>query len=77
MKPNSLFVNLDKSFWANIRLISEETGYTTRNSGQVKTPSTTEIKQAFINRGLEDTHIFVTQDQLSGFGQLLLNVNSG
>jgi hypothetical protein len=30
VKPNPKFVNLDKSFWANIRLISQQVGYTQR-----------------------------------------------
>ena len=44
MKPNDKFLNLPKIFWANIRLISQEVGYTARGTNQIKVPSTDEME---------------------------------
>jgi hypothetical protein len=49
MKPNSRFLNQPMHFWANIRSISEGTGYTIRKKegrGQVKIPSPAEMQAA-------------------------------
>lgn len=46
MKPDSRFVGLPKSFWAHIRAISEQAGYTDRKTGGIKVPSVPEIEQA-------------------------------
>jgi hypothetical protein len=43
MKPNSAFLNLPKSFWASVRLISQQIGYTQRSTGQIKVPTLDEI----------------------------------
>jgi hypothetical protein len=43
MKPNSAFLNLPKNFWASVRLISQEVGYTEKSTGKIKTPSLSEI----------------------------------
>ena len=44
MKPNDLFLGLPKNFWANVRLISQQVGYTNKRSGQIKIPTKTEIE---------------------------------
>lgn len=44
MKPNDLFLGLPKNFWANVRLISQQVGYTDKRSGQIKIPTKTEIE---------------------------------
>ncbi len=44
MRPNEKFLNLPETFWANVRLISQEVGYTAKGSNQIKVPSTDEIK---------------------------------
>jgi hypothetical protein len=43
MKPNSAFLNLPKNFWASVRLISQEVGYTEKLTGKIKIPSLSEI----------------------------------
>lgn len=45
MKPNESFLDLPKTFWASVRLISQEVGYTDRKTGQIKVPSDAEISQ--------------------------------
>ena len=49
MKPNNAFINLPKTFWASVRLISQEVGYTQRTTGQIKIPTNTEINTKFEN----------------------------
>jgi len=46
MKPNPKFSNLPKSFWATVRSVSQEIGYTIRGEGQVKVPTVEEISDA-------------------------------
>lgn len=47
MQPNSKFSNMPKSFWATVRTVSQEIGYTIRGQGTVKVPTVAEIKKAF------------------------------
>lgn len=44
MKPNDTFLKLPKTFWASVRLISQEVGYTERGTGRIKVPSREQIK---------------------------------
>ena len=44
MKPNEKFLNLPKTFWANVRLISQEVGYTAKGTDQIRIPSVEEMK---------------------------------
>ena len=39
MKPDSRFLDLPKSFWAFVRLIGQECGYTKRGAGELLVPS--------------------------------------
>lgn len=69
MKPNSKFLNLDKSFWANVRSISQQVGYTVRRprkkhgdgekreSGPIKIPSLAEINAALDDLDLSSDHL--------------------
>ena len=43
MKPNDTFLKLPNFFWAGVRLISQEVGYTEKGTGQIKIPSTEQI----------------------------------
>ena len=53
MKANPNFSNMLKPFWATVRSVSQEVGYTIRGKGQVKVPVIGEIKEAFQALGLE------------------------
>jgi len=43
MKPNKHFLKLPKRFWASVRLISQEVGYTERGTKQIKVPTIDQI----------------------------------
>jgi hypothetical protein len=69
MKPNPKFRNQPKQFWANVRTISQQVGYTQRGQGQVKIPTIKEIKDAFIRLGLKTSHIADEDDSLTPMGK--------
>jgi hypothetical protein len=52
VKANPKFATLPKSFWAAVRSISQEVGYTIRGESQVKIPTVSEIRRSFENLGL-------------------------
>jgi len=54
MRPNPEFVKLPKSFWAAVKTVSQECGYTVRGQGTVKIPTPDEIKSAFVSLGLSE-----------------------
>jgi len=66
MQPDPRFVSQPKSFWANIRLISQEVGYTERK--QIKVPTLAEIRAAFWRIGLETNHIMNEQNSPTELG---------
>jgi len=71
MKPNDTFLKLPKTFWASVRLISQEVGYTERGTGLIKVPSTDQIR---IRRERSGVDFDKLQDQRFGsntFGELL------
>lgn len=47
MKAAPNFSTLPKSFWAVVRSVSQEVGYTVRGEGQVKVPTIEEIRRSF------------------------------
>lgn len=66
MQPNRDFVGLPKAFWANIRTISQEVGYTvkpkrqkgvTGQAGPIKVPTLEEIKFALESINLTANHL--------------------
>lgn len=72
MKPDSRFLNLPKDFWAHVRLISQEAGYTVRGKGRIKLPSADEIKGVMDKLSLSSDHILSANREVTGFGKLLL-----
>lgn len=52
MKADARFSKLPKSFWAAVRSVSQEIGYTTRGKGHIKAPCLEEIRNAFQCLGL-------------------------
>lgn len=54
MRPNPEFVKLPKSFWAAVKTVSQECGYTIRGKGTVKIPTPDEIRVAFVSLGLSE-----------------------
>ena len=57
MKPDARFLRLPKTFWANVRTISQEVGYTVRGRGVIKIPTIDEMLVALGKICLEGRHI--------------------
>lgn len=57
MKPKAEFLKQPKSFWANVRTISQHAGYTDRKTQTIKTFSIDEIKIALEQLGLQTSHV--------------------
>jgi hypothetical protein len=71
MKPNELFLKLPKTFWASVRLISQDVGYTEKGTNRIKVPSLEQIKTRLERREIDfdkiQSQIFDSKD----FGTLL------
>lgn len=71
MKPNKSFLNLPKSFWASVRLISQEAGYTERATGQIKIPTNNEITEKLGRLGIDFSSLQEQTASPAKFGKLL------
>lgn len=71
MRADPRFLTQPPEFWANVRTISQEVGYTARGDGTVKVPSLAEIRVAFAALGLSSAHISKHDDEILPLGQRL------
>jgi len=58
MRPDPRFARQPKSFWAHVRTLSQEIGYTDRSTGSIRVYSESEIKSALSSLGLGYDHLF-------------------
>lgn len=70
MKANKTFLNQPKSFWANVRSISQKVGYTLRGTKQIKVPTIKEMVSAMEDLELSSDHIF-REGETTKFGNTL------
>ena len=83
MQPNKSFVGLPKSFWANVRTISQKVGYTERpkqtagvsgQAGPIKVPTLEEIQTAVLRvLSLNSTHLIGMNGELTDLGRQVLD----
>ena len=73
MKADARFLTQPKAFWANVRTISQEVGYTERGAKSIKIPSLNAIRKEFGKLGLTTTHIADADGQLTDLGQRLFD----
>ena len=71
MKPNDVFLRLPKTFWASVRLISQEAGYTRKGTNQIKVPSTDEIRDKFDKFRIDFDRLHAQKAGSRGFDVLL------
>lgn len=69
MEPDKRFLKQPKSFWANVRTISQQSGYTV--DGKVKVPSFDEICNALAAIDLGSSHICTGPNTVTEFGHTL------
>lgn len=72
MKPDPQFLAQTKEFWANVRTISQEVGYTQRGQGTIKVPTLAEVRAALAALTLGSRHIASPADKLTPLGEALL-----
>jgi len=68
MKPSNDFVHLSKDFWANVRSISQKSGYTESKTRRIKIPKQDEIKTVFVDLNLTYSHLIDDNDKLTALG---------
>jgi hypothetical protein len=82
MLPNPAFVGLPKSFWANIRTISQAVGYTVRpkrqagikgQPGPIKVPTLLEINSALESLQLTSRHLIGPDELPTQLGRQVLD----
>ena len=71
MKPNKLFLEQPKPFWANVRSLSQHLGYTLRGKKQIKIPTIEEMSSAMSALGLTSNHL-IQNGETTPFGNLLI-----
>jgi hypothetical protein len=69
LRANPLFSSLSKEFWANVRTISQEVGYTERGKGTIKTPTIQDIKKKYGLLNLSTEHLVSATSELTEMGQ--------
>jgi len=73
MKPNNVFLNLPKNFWASVRLISQEVGYTEKSTSQIKIPTPDEIQAKLEKFEIDFSNLQAQQTARGTFGKVLQN----
>lgn len=73
MKADARFLTQPKEFWANVRTISQEVGYTRRGANSIKIPPLDAIQEKFNKLELSTDHIVGEDGTLTDFGQRLFD----
>jgi hypothetical protein len=73
LKADPRFVLQTKEFWAHVRTISQELGYTNRTTKAISIPTLNEVQRGFSKLSLSSAHIASTSGALSEFGQRLFD----
>lgn len=71
MEPDGQFLRQPKHFWANVRTISQQVGYTDRSTSQIKVPSLADMAACLRGLDLETHHIQDDAQQPTELGRLL------
>jgi len=73
VKPDPRFVEQPRAFWANVRSISQQLGYTQRGTGRIKIPALAEIRAALRAIGLHDQHVVGARGRARALGRRLID----
>ncbi len=71
MKPNCVFLNMPKKFWAYVRTVSEKVGYSVRGEGRILVPSPVEIVDSLKELGLDVSEVTDAEGRCTEFGDSL------
>jgi hypothetical protein len=73
MRADPRFLSQPRAFWANVRTISQEVGYTARRTRIIRVPTLREITDAFDRLGLNIEYLQNPKGSPTDFGHLLLD----
>ncbi|MCR4537012.1 hypothetical protein NUV89_01210 [Pseudomonas sp. 18.1.10] len=73
MKADIRFLSQTREFWANVRTISQEVGYTDRSSKTILIPNRPQLHNAFNKLNLSLAHIEDQYGNLTQFGSVLID----
>jgi hypothetical protein len=73
LKADSRFTRQPKEFWANVRTISQEVGYTDRKTSSIRVPDIKEVHAKFHKLNLQTSHIADESGILMPFGKKLFD----
>lgn len=73
MKADPRFLRQGKEFWAHVRTISQEVGYTRRGTKAILIPTVPEIVAALTKLKLSSEHVVRRDGSLTAFGARLLD----
>ncbi len=73
MRPDTRFLKESKSFWAYVRTISQQIGYTQRGTGQIKVPEIEEIVRELRKIGLDYSCLLDPNAHPTALGKRLLD----
>jgi hypothetical protein len=68
MKPDPRFLNQPKLFWANVRSVSQHTGYTERGTQRIRVPGLPEMTRALDALRLGSAHVVDTSGKATELG---------
>lgn len=71
MKPDQRFLKQPKNFWANVRSLSQELGYTVRKTKQIKVFTIQDIITGLEQLNLSTAHVANTKGEPTEFGKTL------
>jgi hypothetical protein len=73
LKADIRFLSQTREFWANVRTISQEVGYTDRASKTILIPNRQQLHNAFNKLNLSFAHIEDVHGNLTQFGNVLID----
>ncbi len=73
MRADRRFSNEGPEFWANVRTIAQEIGYTQRGEGTIKIPTLQDVQAKFSHLGMQTTHLATSNNRLTPFGQTIFD----
>lgn len=71
LKADPRFLGLTGEFWAHVRTISQQVGYTERGAGAIKIPTLSAVRSEFSRLELTVSHLAGEDDVLTPFGHRL------
>ncbi|MGQ0827566.1 MAG: DUF7687 domain-containing protein [Bacteroidota bacterium] len=73
MKADKRFLKQPLDFWANVKLISQKAGYTSKKTKQIKIHTLEEIKAVYESNNLDYSKVIDKKNKFTPFGKLIVS----